>query len=261
MASSDPFAILGLPHDAAVEAIKAAWRRLARQHHPDLTSGDPDVERRATRRMAEINAAYQELRDPQKRQAARASAARREDASEWRRRAAAAEGDPAGQGPGPNRANGHGDGAEAPPPGASRRVRPVTARIDTSQVFHPRNTTLHPLKRSPLPGLPPRPRNVESRQDLRASDPTGPTFRDQGLPHAISLPTLSDALATPLSFGKFEGRTLGEVAQVEPSYIDWMVRTIGRDVELLAAARVVHAYLSRSGAASRQRFDAAGLGS
>ena len=45
----------------AADDIKAAWRGLARQHHPDLTGDDPEIARRATRRMAEINAAYAAL--------------------------------------------------------------------------------------------------------------------------------------------------------------------------------------------------------
>src|SRR5512142_2104732 len=89
MPGRNPFAVLGLPFDATTDAIKAAWRRLAREHHPDVTSGDATLERRATRRMAEINAAYQELRDPQKRRVHREEAARQARAE----RAARANGD------------------------------------------------------------------------------------------------------------------------------------------------------------------------
>ena len=72
----NPFAVLGLPLDATLETIKVAWRRLAREHHPDVASGDKAGERRANREMAEINAAYQELRDPEKRRVHRDAAAR-----------------------------------------------------------------------------------------------------------------------------------------------------------------------------------------
>ena len=41
--------------------IKAAWRQLARQNHPDLTGDDPAASQSATRRMAEINDAYESL--------------------------------------------------------------------------------------------------------------------------------------------------------------------------------------------------------
>src|ERR1035437_8804025 len=76
MRQRNPFAVLGLPVDATAEAIKTAWRRLARQHHPDVASGDKVVQQGATRTMAEINAAYQELRDPEKRRLHREAATR-----------------------------------------------------------------------------------------------------------------------------------------------------------------------------------------
>src|ERR1035437_48504 len=72
----NPFTVLELPLDATADVIKAAWRRLARQHHPDVTSGDPLVEKRANHTMAEINTAYHELRDPDKRRLHREVAAR-----------------------------------------------------------------------------------------------------------------------------------------------------------------------------------------
>ncbi len=59
-----------------------------------------------------------------------------------------------------------------------------------------------------------------------------------------------------LDFGKFAGYTLGDVAEIEPTYVDWIVRTIGRDPELSLAARVVLRELERSGD-RRPRYDAA----
>ena len=53
--------MLGVEPGASPDEIKAAWRALARRHHPDLTGDDPELARRATRRMAEINAAYAAL--------------------------------------------------------------------------------------------------------------------------------------------------------------------------------------------------------
>src|SRR4051812_4898056 len=65
-----PYHVLGVDLDATATTIRAAWRRLARQHHPDLTGGDAAASQAATRQMAEINAAYEELRDPVRRRAA-----------------------------------------------------------------------------------------------------------------------------------------------------------------------------------------------
>jgi hypothetical protein len=247
MATRNPYAVLGLPLDASTDAIKAAWRRLARQHHPDVTSGDPAgdnlMERRATRRMAEINAAYHELRDPERRRAHREAAAREAragNAGEWRYTAA----------PGPAPTAPTHDPIPRP-----RHERPVTARIDTSALFRPRNSVLEPLGRSPLPGQPPRPRTARYTEPPRASTPSGPTHTRPGPSLEGELPTLAEALDTGLRFGKFEGLTLGDVVELEPTYVDWIVRTIDRDAGLVLAARVVQRYLERAGAIRRRRLD------
>ncbi len=52
-------------------------------------------------------------------------------------------------------------------------------------------------------------------------------------------PSLEAARAWPIEFGKFHGHTLGEVADFEPTYIDWLAKTISRDPDLVAAARVL----------------------
>jgi molecular chaperone DnaJ len=58
----DLYQVLGVPPDASGEDIKRAYRKLARQYHPDV-SQDPE----ADRRFKEINLAYQTLSDPHKR--------------------------------------------------------------------------------------------------------------------------------------------------------------------------------------------------
>jgi molecular chaperone DnaJ len=59
----DHYAILGVRRDAPPEEIKRAYRRLARQLHPDV---NPDAE--TQERFKEITAAYEVLSDPSKRQ-------------------------------------------------------------------------------------------------------------------------------------------------------------------------------------------------
>jgi curved DNA-binding protein CbpA len=249
----NPFVVLGVPLDATPETIKAAWRGLARQHHPDIISGEPGLERRANRRMAEINAAYAELRDPVKRRVHREAAAR------------AARGDAPGAGAATHGYGGS-DGYDGAATGSSadgaawgsrsRSSRPVTARIDTSALLRPRNATLHPVDRSPLPGLPPRPRTEEWREPPRASTPTGPTYRHRGPNLEAQFPSVPNALETRLKFGKFAGLTVGEVGVIEPAYLDWIVRTIGRDLEVNLAARVVLRYLGYT-PMERPRLDTA----
>ncbi|MDX2064815.1 MAG: J domain-containing protein [Fimbriimonadaceae bacterium] len=62
MAATDPYAVLGVSRNATADEIKAAYRRLARQHHPDVNPNDPSAEER----FKEIGAAYAILSDPEK---------------------------------------------------------------------------------------------------------------------------------------------------------------------------------------------------
>lgn len=57
------YQILGVEAFADPEAVKAAFRKLARQHHPDLNSGDAHAEEK----FKEINEAYDILSNPEKR--------------------------------------------------------------------------------------------------------------------------------------------------------------------------------------------------
>jgi len=63
MEYKDYYRILGVSRNASQEEIKRAYRRLARQFHPDVNPGDKVAEER----FKEINEAYQILSDPQKR--------------------------------------------------------------------------------------------------------------------------------------------------------------------------------------------------
>ncbi len=58
----DYYKILGVRKDAKTEDIKRAYRKLARQHHPDLNKGAD-----AERRFKEVNEANEVLSDPEKR--------------------------------------------------------------------------------------------------------------------------------------------------------------------------------------------------
>lgn len=63
MDNKNYYKILGVPRAADAEAIKKAFRKLARQHHPDANKGD----KRAEEKFKEINEAYEVLSDPEKR--------------------------------------------------------------------------------------------------------------------------------------------------------------------------------------------------
>jgi curved DNA-binding protein CbpA len=59
----DHYAVLGIELSSPPEEIARAYRRLARQHHPDLNPHDAEAEAR----FKEINEAYAVLSDPEKR--------------------------------------------------------------------------------------------------------------------------------------------------------------------------------------------------
>src|SRR5512146_117180 len=131
MAKRDPRDVLGVTDGASPAQIKAAWRRLARTNHPDLTGDDPVASRAATTRMAEINDAYAALTRRSGRDRAAADGAGDSASFEQAR--------PRRGGP--------------PPP---RPTRPVTGRVDMSHTFRVRNQVLGTSgRRATLPGQPP----------------------------------------------------------------------------------------------------------
>lgn len=75
----DCYEILGVPRDAKPDEIKAAYRALALQRHPDLNAGDPS----AGERFMRVQAAYEVLGNPYRR-------ARYDLARSWRGKDAAA---------------------------------------------------------------------------------------------------------------------------------------------------------------------------
>src|ERR1700757_5098007 len=62
---SDYYKILGVGKNASDEEIEKAYRKLARQYHPDRNQGD----KKAEERFKEISQANDVLSDPEKRKA------------------------------------------------------------------------------------------------------------------------------------------------------------------------------------------------
>lgn len=63
MAKRDYYEILGISKDADANEIKSAFRKLAKQYHPDLNPDDKEAETK----FKEVNEAYEILSDPEKR--------------------------------------------------------------------------------------------------------------------------------------------------------------------------------------------------
>ena len=61
--ATDPYQILGVPKTATEVELRTAYRKLAKQHHPDLNPGKPE----SAERFKGINAAYDLLSDKDKR--------------------------------------------------------------------------------------------------------------------------------------------------------------------------------------------------
>ncbi len=64
MEYKDYYKIMGVSRDVTQEDLKKAYRKLAREFHPDVSKA-PNAEQR----FKEINEAYEVLKDPQKRAA------------------------------------------------------------------------------------------------------------------------------------------------------------------------------------------------
>jgi molecular chaperone DnaJ len=64
MAKRDYYEVLGVPKTASPDEVKSAYRRLARQYHPDVAKEDPKA---AEAKFKEISEAYEVLADGQKR--------------------------------------------------------------------------------------------------------------------------------------------------------------------------------------------------
>lgn len=63
MAAQTPYEVLGVKRDASADEIRKAYRKLAKEFHPDLNPGKPAAEAR----FKAVTAAYDILSDPEKR--------------------------------------------------------------------------------------------------------------------------------------------------------------------------------------------------
>jgi curved DNA-binding protein len=89
----DYYEVLGVPRTASQKEIQSAFRKLARQHHPDVNPNDPE----AAERFKEISEAYEVLSYPEKRSRYDQVGRDGQEYEAWQR-AGRPEGSPFGQG-------------------------------------------------------------------------------------------------------------------------------------------------------------------
>lgn len=214
MSVPDPYKVLQVDPEAEREVIEAAYRRLARKYHPDV-SPDPD----SPQKMIAINQAWDQLRDPVRRAAVDRARVRSLD--------------------------------------AAARVAATDAQVRTAQAMPaaaPRGEPKHagpiptsPLARSPRPGDPvnlpfgsmsepadlaanagvPGPREQTTGRVPIGGFSSGVSSRPEG--EGAAGPPPGNPSGSVLTFGRYAGWSLGEIARTEVGYLEWLDRMpIGR---------------------------------
>lgn len=220
--SLDAYRILQVLPDADQDEIKDAFRRLARRYHPDRA---PDAE--STARMIEVNRAWELVGDPVRRaaydrangylpRAIRAGAARpaatgtgppgaphdpvspthaTRPGAAGRHRPAGSSGTagPAATGP---------DGGGAGPRSTVGGTGAATAANGSTGPDGPGGTSTSPGGSGPL--------DTASGAEVGGYGPAGPP---PGRP-----------VGRVLTFGRYSGWSLGEIARVDREYLEWFVR-------------------------------------
>ncbi|MHB8960946.1 MAG: DnaJ domain-containing protein [Candidatus Limnocylindrales bacterium] len=226
--------------------MEAAYRRLARKYHPDV-SRDPE----SHEKMIAINKAWEQLRDPTKRAAVDRARMRTSGNAAWvaaadaqARTAHTAPATPVRHEP-PDRATTQSPGVTqsagaSPGPGGSAN-RPFGSMSD------PADSTAGGAAAGPGP------RAWTTGRLPIGGVSSGATSRPDG--EGASGPPPGNPSGSVLNFGRYAGWSLGEIARTEVEYLEWLDRMpIGRTYqqEIDAILRAKGLRLSR-GASERGR--------
>ena len=209
--SFDPYKVLQVDAEADPEVIQAAYRRLAQKYHPDIAGTE------AAERMRRLNAAWEILRDPERR------------AAHDRRRAAASR-------PGGTVSGGQGAAGSA-------------GRGDVSG-----GGRGSPAAKAPGPQRPPETVSPDWTSG-RSTAGGGYDPATMGTPEGQGAagPPPGNPSGSVLSFGRYAGWSLGEIGRRDLEYIEWLDRVpIGR-----AYREEIDAILRRAGRRSSSAAEAA----
>lgn len=199
----DPYKVLQVDPEAEHEVIAAAYKRLARLYHPDV-SANPD----SVARMVSINQAWEMLRDPVRRAAVDRARVR---AAATSARVAAADGR-----------------VHAARPSTPGSWGPSAAGRPTDD---PQEWPF-PGMQDPMAGSftvpPPRPAQASTAAGAAGSSPDR-GYGTRGMGTGAAGPPPGRPSGSIVTFGRYEGWTLGEIARTDLEYLEWLSRMpIGR---------------------------------
>ena len=217
MSVPDPYKTLQVDSEAEFEVIEAAYRRLARKYHPDV-SPDPESQER----MVRINQAWELLRDP-------VEAGRRRPGPDTEcriGRAGRCRGRPgAGHGRAPGDAARHDVQPGQPVPAGRRSAAGSGAALLPAQADAPSPGGAGAPQR-------PQPQVVSTEWTSGRSNAGGgfdPTTMATTQGVGSAGPPPGNPSGSVLNFGRYLGWSLGEIARYDLEYIEWLDRTpIGR---------------------------------
>ena len=217
MSDPDPYKVLQVDPEAERDVIEAAYRRLARKYHPDVSSEPESHEK-----MIAINRAWEQLRDPVKRGAVDRSRQRTTGTAAW---VAASD-------------------AQARTAGSvASHSRQVHTRGDPEQqgrsFARPTYTSPQPNRTAggaSTPGTWPFGMSDPNYEHVATDGQAGPRTWSTGHARASGQKETGAAGPPPgnpsgsvLNFGRFAGWSLGEIARTEIDYLEWLDRMpIGR---------------------------------
>lgn len=225
---TDAYKVLQVDHEAEDEVIVAAYRRLARKYHPDVASS-PE----AAAKMAAINAAWELIGDPAKRAVYdRERAARTAFATGAGSGSARPPGGPSSSPPRPGPASASAAGHRAPGTGpTSSTSRPSPAGDATGAAGGPSGSTAGGSSSAGSGGASRPPESVSRDWTSGRSSAGGgydPSMRTADGTGAAGPPP-GHASGSVLTFGRYAGWSLGEIARTDLEYLEWLDRMpIGR---------------------------------
>jgi curved DNA-binding protein CbpA len=201
----DPYKVLQVDSEAEDEVIQAAYRRLAQKYHPDVSGPAPE----SAGRMAALNRAWEVLRDPARRRA-----------YDQERRTQARADDAAAEPTAPAASDSATARASEPPSTSATAGRPSA----TDSAGGHRTAPGH------RPSTPPETVSGDWTSGRSSHgggyDPAVMATKD-GFGAAGKPP--GDPSGSVLTFGRFAGWSIGEVARRDLEYLEWLDRApIGR---------------------------------